>query len=42
MENKYKPYRIVVDSAADLFRSDCVSFSATPLKVITDEKNFAI
>ncbi len=40
MENKYNQYRIVADSAADLFTLDYVPFSAAPLKVITDEREF--
>ncbi len=40
MENNYSPYRIVADSAADLFTLDNVPFSAAPLKVITDEQEF--
>ncbi len=40
MENSCQQYRIVADSAADLFVLDKVAFSAAPLKVITDEKEF--
>ncbi len=40
MENQYKKYRIVADSAADLFGLNQVPFSAAPLKVITDEREF--
>ncbi len=40
MENKYKNFRIVADSAADLFNLKQVPFSAAPLKVITDEREF--
>lgn len=40
MENKYNMFRIVADSAADLFALESVPFSAAPLKVITDEKEF--
>ncbi len=40
MENKYANYRIVADSAADLFTLDQVPFAAAPLKVITAEREF--
>ncbi len=40
MKSNYKDYRIVADSAADLFTLDCVPFSAAPLKVITAEREF--
>ncbi len=40
MNNKMSKYRIVADSAADLFKLDCVPFCVSPLKVITDEREF--
>ncbi len=40
MEKNYNSYKIVADSAADLFTLEYVPFSAAPLKVITDEKEF--
>lgn len=40
MENKYNSFRIVADSAADLFALNNVPFSSVPLKIITDEKEF--
>jgi DegV family protein with EDD domain len=40
MENKYNSFRIVADSAADLFALNNVPFSSAPLKIITDEKEF--
>lgn len=40
MENKYNSFRIVADSAADLFTLNNVPFSSAPLKIITDEKEF--
>ncbi len=40
MVNDYQQYRIVADSAADLFSLEQVPFSAAPLKVITDEREF--
>ncbi len=40
MEKQYSDYRIVADSAADLFTLSRVPFSAAPLKVITDEREF--
>ncbi len=39
MENN-ETYRIVADSAADLYTLDCVPFSAAPLKIITAEREF--
>ncbi len=41
MNEEYKQYRIVADSAADLFTLDCVPFSAAPLKVITEKREFS-
>ncbi len=40
MDNKYSQFRIVADSAADLFTLEQVSFCAAPLKVITAEKEY--
>ncbi len=40
MEKKYENYRIVADSAADLFALEQVPFCAAPLKVVTDEKEY--
>ncbi len=37
MRDTYKNFRIVADSAADLFTLDWVPFSAAPLKIITNE-----
>ncbi len=40
MSNRLTNYRIVADSAADLFIRDTVPFAAAPLKVITAEREF--
>ncbi len=40
MKNIYENYRIVADSAADLFTLDRVPFSAAPPKIITSEREF--
>ncbi len=40
MEHNRNEFRIVADSAADLFSLERVSFAAAPLKVITDEREF--
>ncbi len=40
MENNFNNFRIVADSAADLFTLDAVPFSVASLKIITDEKEF--
>ncbi len=40
MDNKYAQFRIVADSAADLFALKEVPFCAAPLKVITAEKEY--
>ncbi len=40
MDNKYSQFRIVADSAADLFTLEQVSFCAAPLKIVTAEKEY--
>ncbi len=40
MEIKYSDFRIVADSAADLFALERVSFCPAPLKVVTAEKEY--
>jgi DegV family protein with EDD domain len=40
MENTISKFKIVADSAADLFSLDEVNFAAAPLKIITDEKEY--
>lgn len=40
MDNKYSQFRIVADSAADLFELKEVPFCAAPLKVVTAEKEY--
>ena len=40
METRHTSYRIVADSAADLFSLNQVAFSAAPLKVITDVREY--
>ncbi len=40
MDNKYSQFRIVADSAADLYTLEQVSFCAAPLKVVTAEKEY--
>ncbi len=40
MEKNFENYRIVADSAADLFSLEYVPFCAAPLKVVTSEKEY--
>ncbi len=40
MKNNLKDFRIVADSAADLFTLDTITFASAPLKIITDQKEF--
>ncbi len=40
MENQYKQYRIVADSAADLIKLDCIPYAEAPLKVIAGDRQF--
>ncbi len=40
MTNSFSQFRIVADSAADLFTLDQVSFCAAPLKVVTAQKEY--
>ncbi len=40
MDQNFEQFRIVADSAADVFKLDKVPFSAAPLKVITAQREF--